>query len=268
MVQAAMKGRPRRTLLAGLACIAIAAVVPSIILVQHAPTTPKAVLASSAGTPDGSFGGTGVVIQPGSNGATGVAVIPAGLPFAGDSVVSAGDGSHFQVARFTSGGGLDTSFGSGVTNAFAGQALGIAVVPPGATNAGDVVAVGYETGTICGGAQFPIPVVAEYLPNGSLNGAFNGTGMATLPCPVQGGELKGVAVDSTGKIYAAGVAFGSANAQSTLVANLTSSGGLLWSLASIVGNQVAGHSPTAVRGQRSGVLGRGRPDRSRLEPGE
>jgi uncharacterized delta-60 repeat protein len=238
-----MKGHPRRTLLAGLACIAIAAVVPSIILVQHAPTTPKTVLASSAGTPDGSFAGTGVVVQPGSNGATGVAVIPAGLPAAGDSVVSAGDGTNFQVGRFTSAGRLDTSFRGGLIDSFSGQALAIAVVPAGAAGAGDVVAVGYQTGSICATATRPTfltPVVAEYLPTGALNTGFAAGGIFRLPCPnpgplSQGGEFNGVAIDGTGNVYAAGQAFGASNAGSTLVAAVSPNGSPLWSTTSLVG---------------------------------
>ena len=238
--------RPRRTLLAGLACVAVAAVVPSLVLHGGGRSaTPPIVLAGAAGGVDSSFNANGVVVQPGSNGATGVAIVPAGVRGAGDTVVSGGDGTHFQVARFASTGHLDPTFGGGITNALVGGASAVTVIPPGVPGAGDVVAVGYLTGSTCGGAQFPIPVVAEYLSTGVLNGAFGSGGVVRTPCPTQGGRLYGVAVDHAGNIYATGVAFGTANAQSTLAVSVGATGHLNWNVAQVAGNPVAGHNPSA-----------------------
>jgi hypothetical protein len=259
-------GRLNRTawprLVAGLACI-VAAVIPTIVLTGGGTTNgPRVVLAGAVGSLDTSFNGTGTTIQPGSTGATGVAVVPAGLPFAGYVMVTGGDG-NFQVGRFTSTGLLDRTFGgTGLIDSFPGQAKAIAVVPAGVPGAGDIVAVGDEASSTCG-AQVPTPVVAEYLPTGGfLNTGFGASGIVTatnpapasapfppLSCPAQGGVLNAVAIDQkTGNIYVAGVAFGPADAPSTLVASLTSSGAALNplhpSIATIVG-QLPGQNATA-----------------------
>jgi hypothetical protein len=130
------------------------------------------------------------------------------------------------------------------------------VVPAGTPGAGDIVAVGYRANSSCG-AQVPTPVVAEYVPSGALNTASFGpvvsgtihTGFVTgtspaplkapfpaISCPAQGGEFNAVTIDPSGDIYAAGVAFGAANAPSTLVASLSSTGTALNSLYPSIGS--------------------------------
>jgi hypothetical protein len=164
----------------------------------------------------------------------------------GDLVVSGGDGTHFQVARFNSDGTLDTSFGGGLINndSLVGQAQAVAVVPMGAPGAGNVVAVGYVTATpsattppLCT-SPLPTPAVVEYKTDGSLNPDFpipGAGGVATLPCPPQGGRFNGVAVDNAGNIYAAGEAFDASNTPSLLIAEFSANGTQNWSTSSLTG---------------------------------
>jgi hypothetical protein len=201
---------------------------------------------------DSSFGQSGITKLAGSNGATGAAVVPAGDPDAGDIVVSAGDGTHFQVARFLSSGRLDAAFAGGLVKAFfSGQANALTVVPPGRPNAGDVVAVGASDQSSCG-SGIPTPAVAEFLPSGAINSAFGSGGLATIPCSAstpllaQSGSLNGVAVDASGNIDVAGVAYGTAKSPASLVASLTSSGKTTrWTVTKVIGNAVGETPPIA-----------------------
>jgi uncharacterized delta-60 repeat protein len=162
-------------------------------------------------------------------------------------VVSGGDGTHFQVARFTAAGALDTSFFSGglINNdTLVGQAQAVAVVPVGAPGAGDIVAVGYVTATpspttpaLCT-PPLPTPAVVEYKTDGSLNTDFptlGAGGVATLPCPPQGGRFNGVAVDSAGNIYAAGESFDASNTPSLLIAEFSADGTNNWGKSYLTG---------------------------------
>jgi uncharacterized delta-60 repeat protein len=238
--------RPARTLLAGLACLTSAAVISAVVVTQTKKSAdPNLTLTSAAGAPDQTFNKSGTVALGGTSAATGVAIVPAGAQ-AGKIMVSAGDGTHFQVARFTAAGPLDTTFGGGLvsSDSLLGQAQAVAV-----TAAGVVVAAGYVTSvqsspspTLCP-APFPTPAVVEYLATGvsagSLNPAFGTGGVATIPCPTpggptpggptQGGRFNGVTVDSAGNVYAAGEGYGTANTPSTLVAAFSSSGLTSWS---------------------------------------
>jgi hypothetical protein len=246
--------------LAGLVCVAIATVVPLVVASRGNGTVsaPRAVLAGAVGALDPSFNRSGTAVVGGSNGATGVAVVPAGSA-AGDLMVSGGDG-NFQVGRLTRLGALDTAFGTaGIVDSFPGQANAVAVVPIGAPNAGDTVAVGYQASSKCG-PQVATPVIAEYTTNGLPNTAFGVKGVVAagvgnppaISCPPGGGVLNSVAIGTHGNIYVAGVAFTSANSASTLVASLKPQGTALNAfyptIASIVGDQVSGQNPTASQG--------------------
>jgi uncharacterized delta-60 repeat protein len=130
---------------------------------------------AAPGALDTSFGSAGTALSSAGNGATGVAVVPAGVPDgaqAGDLAVSGSASSPptFQVGLFTASGTLDTTFGGGLglVSSFPGFAQAVAVVPPGLTGAGDVVAAGYLTSSTvtCGGSG-PVPVVAEYTSSGT-----------------------------------------------------------------------------------------------------
>ena len=203
---------------------------------------------------DPSFGKSGLVAQAGSNAATGVAIAPTGVAGAGDIYVAGGDNTHFQVARFTSSGALDTSFGGGIVNTFAGQGAAVTVVPAGVPHAGDVVAGGSSTqGSASGscGAGVPTPAVAEFTPNGSLDATFGSGGMAIVPCQsapsllARDGLLTGVTVDAAGDIDVAGVAYGTSNTGATLVASFSATGAPRWSQVGILGAAVDSVTPAA-----------------------
>ncbi|MGH9055273.1 MAG: hypothetical protein ACRDYY_05320, partial [Acidimicrobiales bacterium] len=181
---------------------------------------------AAPGSLDPSFGSTGVVAQAGSNGATGVAVVPAGDTGAGDVVVSGSAGGppggpEFQVGRFTTSGALDGSFGGGLVNSFGGVAYAVAVVPSGLPNAGDVVAVGEEAAKCSGATSGTEPVVVEYNSTGAVQ-------WTTPVCPSSGlgGQLNGVAIDSSGNIVVAGQWADTSGTHEALVARLTSAGAL------------------------------------------
>ena len=190
---------------------------------------------------DASFGTAGIVQYSvgGTNAptgavATGVAVVPVGLAGAGNIVVSTdggGAGGQFEVARFTPSGAIDTTFGSsGVLDPFLGQANAVAVVPPGVTGAGNIVAVGDDTAspTACGGEQ---PVVFIVTPTG--------TETTTLfPCAAGffGGVLNAVTIDASGNIAVAGQVLSPTATLETLVAELTPAGGVTFSTATQIGS--------------------------------
>ena len=220
---------------------AVAALAATSLLTTLSGSSPGRPLApvKSAFTVDGGFGHSGATLSPGSNGGTGVAVVPSGVADAGSIMVSGSDNTHFQVARFTSSGALDHSFGGGITNLLSGGANAVTVIPAGLAGAGDVVAVGYSSNGACG--SNPTPIVAEYLPTGTLNASFGASGVAALACPTTGARLNAVAIDPAGNIDVAGQSFGAAGATSVLVAAFPPSGASgLWSLTTAAGGTGAG----------------------------
>ena len=241
-----------------VSALCVTAVTAGILTVGTRSSGPRTdrLQSDAAFTVDTGFGRSGVVIQAGSNGASGVAVVPSGVAGAGSIVTAGSDGTHFQVARFTSAGALDASFGGGFSHALNGSARAVAVVAAGVSGAGDVVAAGSLAGSSCG-AQVPTPVVVEYLPNGTQNTHFGVNGVVKLACPAQGGVLNGVAVEPTGKIDVAGVAFGTAGATSMLVASMTSVGGSPTSATTLAGGTGAAANAVAFSAASGDVVAAG-----------
>ncbi|MDQ6782662.1 MAG: hypothetical protein M3063_04295, partial [Actinomycetota bacterium] len=216
-MKTAALGLARRRGAGGRWCVGFAALVAAALV---GIATPAGAAPAGPSYLDPAFGpaGTGVVTSSASSAGTGVAVVPVGVQGTGDIVVSArgGSPSMFQSARYTPTGTLDTTFGGGVINAFAGQANAVAVVASG-THAGDVVVAGYAATTTCGAQQ---PVVVEYLPIGTLDTRFNATGRVNVPCPGDAflGSLSSVTLDASGNIVVAGQVLSSSGTLQTLVA--------------------------------------------------
>lgn len=131
------------------------------------------------GAPDTTFGSGGVVSTDFGGDldfAAAVALQTDGrIVVAGVEGDDSGAGRDFALARYTAGGGLDATFGSGgrVTTDFGGDmddAQGVAVQPDGRiVVAGSVI-------TAAGSRDFG---VVRYLPDGRLDPSFGGSGAVT-----------------------------------------------------------------------------------------
>jgi uncharacterized delta-60 repeat protein len=151
------------------------------------------------GSPDTSFSGDGMQTTNfgAQEGATGVAL-------QGDSkIVAVGraGGGGFALARYNLNGSLDTSFsGDGKqTTDFGGSGQANAVALEAG---GKLVVVGGFGGNGLSSRAFAL---ARYNPNGSLDTSFSGDGKQTTDFPGND-EARGVALQSDGKIVAAGFA--------------------------------------------------------------
>ncbi|MEJ7623011.1 MAG: hypothetical protein WKF34_03380 [Pyrinomonadaceae bacterium] len=176
------------------------------------------------GTLDTSFNGTGKVATPiGSSGdfARSVAIQSDGkIVAAGSSCNGVGNcntGTNFAVVRYNPSGTLDTSF----------NGTGKVVTPIGSGNDyaasaaiqsdGKIVAAGGSRGT-----DFDFAVV-RYNTNGTLDTSFNGTGRVVTPIGPNGNRANSVAIQSDGKIVAAGQSNNGLNHDFALVRYLTAS---------------------------------------------
>ncbi len=119
---------------------------------------------------------------------------------AGGTETGGGGSSDFALARYNTDGTLDASFGTGgiVTTAFgAGADVARAVALQGD---GKIVAAGFTHGLTRNFA------VARYNANGTLDATFHNDGRATTPVGIGADEARAVAIQTDGKIVAAGFA--------------------------------------------------------------
>jgi uncharacterized delta-60 repeat protein len=182
-----MRSRARRV--SDLLGVAVAAVLLVALLAASAQAAP--------GDLDTSFGIGGKVVTafgPGSNSVAAVVVQPDG------KIVAAGAGGsgHFALARYSTDGSLDASFGAGgkVTTVvgFFDSANAVALQPDGKI----VAAGGSSPGGFC--CQIAL---ARYNPDGSLDPSFDGDGKLTIS--LEGATtVDAVAVQPDGKIVVAG----------------------------------------------------------------
>jgi uncharacterized delta-60 repeat protein len=125
-----------------------------------------------------------------------------------------------RVARFNTDGSLDTSFGSLGT---VSTEFGLGADYPGAVAIqpdGKIVVAGSRS---MAGTSHDFAVV-RYLPNGSLDNSFSGDGILTTDFQSSFDRAYDVAVQSDGKIVAAGVARSSASGDDFAVARYDSNG--------------------------------------------
>jgi uncharacterized delta-60 repeat protein/CSLREA domain-containing protein len=159
---------------------------------------------TSAGVLDASFGTNGEVVS-------GVAgfnvVIATGVAIQADGKIvlvgyaSNGSIADFALARYTSAGTLDSSFGTGgeTVSPFAGflngDATGLAILTDG-----KIVVGGYAYGGPNGGFA-----LAQYTSTGALDSTFGTNGEVVTPFPGFGNPTaRGLAVQSDGKLVLAG----------------------------------------------------------------
>ena len=153
------------------------------------------------GTPDTSFNGTGFVTTDiganSSDGARGVAI-----QSDGKIVVAGTSDSDWAVVRYTSTGGLDTSFGTGSS--------GKVVLDLG-SNFDDVTGVGIQSGgrivvggeTATGGTDFDL-VVAGFTSAGVLDSSYGAAGIRTADFGTNDDQASGFAMQSDGKAIVIG----------------------------------------------------------------
>ncbi len=166
------------------------------------------------GTLDTTFNGTGIVVTPVGNtgsAANSVAIQPdgkivaAGYSFNGTSYL-------FAVVRYNTNGTLDTSFnGTGIVTTAIGSSIDIArsvTIQPD----GPIIAAGYSFN----GTNYNFAIV-RYLNDGTLDTSFNGTGKVTTPVGTSSSAAASVALQSDGKIVAAGEVDVGANTQFAVV---------------------------------------------------
>jgi uncharacterized delta-60 repeat protein len=157
------------------------------------------------GSLDPTFDGDGKVTVSGlisnDNRANGVVIQGDGKILAAGCTSCFSSGSDFAVARYNSGGSLDTSFGGdgSVTTDFDGAEDG----------ANGVALQGDGKLVTAGMATFGVRVfgLARYLSDGSLDPAFDGDGKVVTSL-VNGDEARGVTIQRDGKIVAVGLACG------------------------------------------------------------
>jgi uncharacterized delta-60 repeat protein len=159
------------------------------------------------GSLDTSFSGDGVVTTPIYNGgqARAVAIDAQGRIVVAGFVhyTSWGLNRWFGLVRYNPNGSLDTSFdGDGkLVTSFNNTDFAYAVT----IDAQGRIIVAGETWTASNDDDFAL---ARYNPNGSLDTTFSGDGKVTTPIGTDSDSANGVAVDSQGRIVAAGESSG------------------------------------------------------------
>jgi uncharacterized delta-60 repeat protein len=167
---------------------------------------------NSDGTLDNTFGTNGIVTtQIGNYGdlAFSSAIQSDGkIVAAGYSVISNGD-FLFALARYNTNGTLDNTFGiNGKVTTPVGDGIAYSIV---IQSDGKIVAAGYREGT-----DFDI-VLTRYNTNGTLDNSFGTNGIVTTDIGTSHNEANSVAIQSDGKIVAAGYSFNGINTDFTLV---------------------------------------------------
>jgi uncharacterized delta-60 repeat protein len=154
-----------------------------------------------AGMLDASFGSSGSVTftQPGTLEPAGLALTADDRPVVVATYRSSQDTiTRFLLARFTVGGQLDTSFGSGA---------GFVITPLGNVD-GEPRAIEIDSRgrIVVGGYQFffgkKVPLVLRYLANGTLDTSFASGGGAVLELDTAGQEVANLAIDGEDRIVA------------------------------------------------------------------
>ncbi len=174
---------------------------------------------TSAGLPDPSFGDDGqVVASPPGNVLTGArnshpkaviaqpdgSVIVAGDSYAYDTHPYPG-GSGFALAKYTSDGRLDPSFGDGgfVATSPASDPTALPTTATTALRQPDKKILVVGTGRARGTNRIRF-VLARYDPDGSLDPKFGDDGIAITGFPVQQGSVAGAVLEAGGKIVVGG----------------------------------------------------------------
>jgi uncharacterized delta-60 repeat protein len=173
------------------------------------------------GSPDSTFGSGGIVttqVGTGSSAVTGLALQPDGKIVAeGDAVAGSSQGVP-GLARYETGGSLDSTFGSG----------GVVTTPVlGGDNVTPGPVVLQPDGKIVVGATSPVGfAVIRYETDGSVDTGFDDGGVASLGLG-PGNHVTGLALQPDGKILVAGAASFDSNSPGLLLINRRNGNGSL-----------------------------------------
>ncbi|MGH9266904.1 MAG: delta-60 repeat domain-containing protein, partial [Acidimicrobiales bacterium] len=159
------------------------------------------------GDPDISFGENGTVVDAasGSEAATGVVLQPDGRIVVAGRALNADGNYDFLVARYTTTGAPDASFGTNgkTTTGFAPTATdfayAVALYPPSGPDAGKIVVAG-----VTDSPGRNVIAVARYTAAGVLDPAFNSTGARAIDVGAFGDQGLAVALQADGKVVIAG----------------------------------------------------------------
>jgi uncharacterized delta-60 repeat protein len=161
----------------------------------------------SAGQLDTTFGSGGIVTTAFGTGKNKGGRAWSVLVQTDGKIVGAGDNAagSFALARYTSSGSLDSTFGSGgkVTTSFSGTAVGLdsALYPnAGTANDGKIVLAGY----VNSGTNANNFALARYNPNGTLDATFGNKGKVTTA--LNGNDqARAVVIQPDGRIIEVGL---------------------------------------------------------------
>ena len=150
------------------------------------------------GSLDTSFNGTGIVITA-DGGANSVAIQADGRIVVAGGHWNGANGD-FLIVRYNSDGSLDTTFnGTGKVFTPGGGASSVAIQADGKIIA--VGGTGSGGGVVLGGSGFTL---IRYNADGTLDTSFNGTGKVSTPVGNFGSGVSDLAIQTDGKIVAAG----------------------------------------------------------------
>lgn len=145
------------------------------------------------GTLDNSFNGTGIVTTPVGN--SGGAAFSVAIQADGKIVAFGGSSGGFTTVRYKSDGSLDTSFGG----------TGIVVTSIGSSNYARSMAIQADGKIIAAGRNGNRDfAVVRYNADGTLDNSFGGSGIIITPVYDSYGGTTALAIQSDGKIIAAG----------------------------------------------------------------
>ena len=165
---------------------------------------------NSNGSLDSSFGSNGVVTTP--IGSSANVAYSAAIQSDGKIVAAGYSSSGFTLARYNSNGYLDNSFGSnGVVTTTIGI-VGDAAYSVAIQNDEKIVAAGNSYN----GNDYDFAIV-RYNPNGSLDNSFGTNGVVTIPIGASNDYARSAAIQSDGKIIAAGYSRSGSNYDFALI---------------------------------------------------
>lgn len=165
---------------------------------------------NSNGTPDNSFDGDGkltTAIGAGSGVITAIAI-----QNDGKIIVAGYSNSDFALARYNTDGTLDNSFdGDGKLTTDLGSTIEMAT-SLALQNDGKIVVGGYSSASIYSSANVNNFALVRYNTDGTLDNSFDGDGKLVTAVGTSYSEIASIAIQSDGKILAAG--YGSVSASS------------------------------------------------------
>jgi uncharacterized delta-60 repeat protein len=165
---------------------------------------------NSNGSLDNTFGTSGIVVTPigpSDDVANSIAIQSDGKITAAGYSDDGSDDYDFAIVRYNSNGSLDNTFG---TNGIVTTSVGVSTAYANSIaiqSDGKIVAAGYSDN----GSDDDDFTIIRYNPNGSLDNTFGTNGIVTTPVGASGDFAYSIAIQSDGKILAAGYFYNGSN---------------------------------------------------------